>query len=56
MTQAALDQGGPQHDLTEPLVRQIFTDWRIVSIAQAQIPSGTRQMTALVTPLERSKT
>jgi SAM-dependent methyltransferase len=56
LLRACLYAQGVRNDLTEPLLRQIFTAWRIVSLEQAQIPSDTRQMTALVTRLERSKT
>ena len=47
---------GIRNDLTEPLIRQIFTRWHIVSLQQAPIPSDTRQMIALVTRLEHPKT
>jgi len=47
---------GNRNDLTEPLLRQIFTRWRIVGLQQAPIPSDTRQMIAFVTRLEHPKT
>jgi hypothetical protein len=56
LLRACLYAQGIRNDLTEPLVRQVFTGWQIVSLEQAQIPSDTRQMTALVTRLERPKT
>ena len=55
LLRACLYAQGIRNDLTEPLLRQIFNGWRIVSLQQAQIPSDTRQMVALVTRLERPK-
>jgi len=45
-----------RNDLSESLLRQMFAGWRIVSLKQAQIPSDTRQMVALVARLQRPKT
>ena len=56
LLRACLYAQGVRNDLTEPLLRQIFTGWRIVGIQQAPIPSDTRQMVALVTRLEHPKT
>lgn len=53
---ASLYAQGIRNDLTEALIRQIFTGWRIVSLQQAPIPSDTRQMLALVTRLEHPGT
>jgi ubiquinone/menaquinone biosynthesis C-methylase UbiE len=56
LLRACLYAQGIRNDLTEPLIRQIFTRWHIVSLQQAPIPSDTRQMIALVTRLEHPKT
>jgi ubiquinone/menaquinone biosynthesis C-methylase UbiE len=56
LLRACLYAQGIRNDLTEPLVRDIFTGWHIVSLEQAQIPSDTRQMIALVARLERPET
>jgi SAM-dependent methyltransferase len=46
LLRACLYAQGIRNDLTEPLIRQLFTGWRIVSLQQAPIPSDTRQMVA----------
>jgi hypothetical protein len=46
LLRACLYAQGVRNDLTEPLLRQAFAGWRIVSLEQAQIPSDTRQMMA----------
>jgi SAM-dependent methyltransferase len=53
LLRACLYAQGVRNDLTEPLIRQVFSHWRVVSVQQAPIPSDTRQMVALVTRLER---
>jgi SAM-dependent methyltransferase len=55
LLRACLYAQGIRTGLTEPLLRQVFTGWRIVSLQQAPIPSDTRQMIALVTRLEHPK-
>jgi ubiquinone/menaquinone biosynthesis C-methylase UbiE len=52
LLRACLYAQGIRNDLTEPLIRQVFTGWRIVSCQQASIPSDTRQMIAFVIRLE----
>jgi SAM-dependent methyltransferase len=56
LLRACLYAQGVRNDLSESLLRRIFAGWRIVSLEQAQIPSDTRQMVALVARLERPKT
>ncbi len=56
LLRACLYAQGIRNDLTEPLIRQIFASWRIVSLQQAPIPSDTRKMIAFVTRLEYPKT
>jgi SAM-dependent methyltransferase len=56
LLRASLYAQGVRNDLTEPLLRQIFAGWRIVSLEQTQIPSDTRQTVALVTRLECPRT
>jgi SAM-dependent methyltransferase len=56
LLRACLYAQGIRNDLTEPLLRQTFTGWRIVSLDQAPISSDTRQMIALVTRLEHPRT
>lgn len=53
---ACLYAQGIRNDVTEPLIRQTFTGWRIVSLEQVPISSDTRQMMALVTRLEHHRT
>jgi hypothetical protein len=52
LLRACLYAQGIRNDLTEPLLRRVFSGWRIVSLQQATIPSDTRQMMALVMRLE----
>jgi ubiquinone/menaquinone biosynthesis C-methylase UbiE len=49
---ACLYAQGTRNDLTEPLLRRVFSGWRIVGLQQTPIPSDTRQMIALVMRLE----
>lgn len=53
LLRACLYAQGVRNDVTEPLIRRVFADWRVVSVERAAIPSDTRQMIALVTRLER---
>jgi SAM-dependent methyltransferase len=53
LLRACMYAQGARNDLTEPLIRQVFAHWRIVSLQQAAIPSDTHQMVALVIRLER---
>jgi SAM-dependent methyltransferase len=52
LLRACLYAQGIRNDLTEPLLRQIFSGWQIVGLEQAPIPSDTGQMIAFVTRLE----
>lgn len=56
LLRACLYAQGIRNDFTEPLVRQTFGGWHIVSLQQATISSDTRQMLALVTRLEHPRT
>jgi hypothetical protein len=49
---ACLYAQGIRNDLTEPLLRQVFSGWRMVGLQQAPIPSDTGQMIAFVARLE----
>jgi SAM-dependent methyltransferase len=53
LLRACLYAQGVRNDLTEPVIRRTFADWRIVSLRQDSIPSDTKQMIALITRLER---
>jgi SAM-dependent methyltransferase len=44
---------GVRNDLTEEVVREAFTGWRVAQLGEALIPSDTRQIVALVGRLER---
>jgi SAM-dependent methyltransferase len=56
LLRACLYAQGIRNDLTDSLVREIFTGWHIAGLEPGQIPSDTRQMIALVARLERLET
>jgi SAM-dependent methyltransferase len=53
LLRACTQSAGAPNGVDERVIRNLFAGWRIESLVQAQIPSGTRSMAALVVRLER---